>query len=475
MSGSRSRSARRIGAAIAAGLLLSGCIPPRIETVYREAGAGTGGLRLERGGVDVPPAEGVDLEEGDVLTTGPGVHVRIAFREGHALVLPGSRVEIGSLFVWLGEVLFGGRLEAATEYFTAGVAGTRYAVRVDPEAGAHVLTVFEGRVVVRSSQARTERSVGPAEELELSPGAGSQGAHRTVVRTVSREEFNERLNRYRPYLTEPVLPDFRGMRFDAARRQLASLPLISLGQVGEQPGPPDQVGLVVGQSPPPGSEAHEVTLRLGSRGVQVPEVVGQSSDAAASRLAQLGLRLAVEEAEVTGRQPGTVLAQRPAARGWVAPGGTVAVTVEGESLAVPDLVGRSPDEALSVVQRLGLRLATDERLDRRAERARIVQQDPPPQARIAPGEAIRVEVVAPARTVPQVVGMEARAAGRAIAEAGLQVGETGRPNGVFTDPGPGLILRVRRQSPRGRTQVRIGTEVDLVLETVERSGPTPEP
>lgn len=160
-------------------------------------------------------------------------------------------------------------------------------------------------------------------------------------------------------VTEPEfvdVPDVTGLTVDEARESLADARL----EVGAVSGTGERVGE---QSPAPGSKALpgalvDLTLRPElPTTVVVPDLVGQPVTDVPNILAGAGLELGT----VTG-EGATVRRQTPAPGDRVPRGSIVNVSVEAvvepQTLTpVPDLVGMSREEALTVLERSGLRLA----------------------------------------------------------------------------------------------------------------------
>jgi eukaryotic-like serine/threonine-protein kinase len=129
----------------------------------------------------------------------------------------------------------------------------------------------------------------------------------------------------------------------------------------------DQIaaGLVVGFDPPAGTELRRdqlvtVIVSLGHAPVAVPDVVGQTPEAAQANLEQLGF--AVERAE-DGRSAqvdtGEVMAVDPApSAGPIAFGSTVTIQVSAgvPLVTVPDVTGQSSEEATAALEAAGLQV-----------------------------------------------------------------------------------------------------------------------
>jgi serine/threonine-protein kinase len=127
-----------------------------------------------------------------------------------------------------------------------------------------------------------------------------------------------------------TLPDVLGDDEAVARSQLENLGLIVNTDTKNDDAPE---GTVIGQDPGPGSEllrGDRVTIiaSTGAGSVIVPDVVGQSEDAARSRLAGAGLSVDVIEQDTEDRgDDGRVLDQAPAGGARVHSGDQVTVVI----------------------------------------------------------------------------------------------------------------------------------------------------
>jgi serine/threonine-protein kinase len=128
-------------------------------------------------------------------------------------------------------------------------------------------------------------------------------------------------------------------------------------------------GLVIGFDPPAGeplkrNQVVTILISLGHEPVVVPNVVGQTLDAAQANLEQLGFKVnRVADGRSAAVGKGEVMALDPApAAGPIAYGSTVNVQLSAgvPQVTVPDVTGRKTAEAKAILERAGLRVeATD--------------------------------------------------------------------------------------------------------------------
>jgi eukaryotic-like serine/threonine-protein kinase len=192
-------------------------------------------------------------------------------------------------------------------------------------------------------------------------------------------------------------------------------------------------GTVFEQDPAGGTELEEeetvtIGVSAGPATVDVPNVVGLPFAQAEDRLQEAGLR-ARRFNVFSEEPPGVVVAQDPKAGEKAAEDAAVRVNVSRGTgrVEVPDVVGRTADEAGSILRRAALEArVVDVPSDEPA--GTVVAQSPSAGSEIARGERVRINVSngegaaeAQDAEVPDVVGLpEAEAVGQ-LEEAGFNV------------------------------------------------------
>ena len=149
------------GCAATGGLALHnvGALDPAQPGSYVNASAAQvqGGLRIHRSGQPLVVDVGMPLATGDVVDTLAGTVAVIRFPDGHeAVLLPGTRVQLGSLIADFGEFFVRvfkqtqGQFKVKTKYVTAGVEGTSFWVRVGHDNSLAV-GVLDGSIRLSSA------------------------------------------------------------------------------------------------------------------------------------------------------------------------------------------------------------------------------------------------------------------------------------------------------------------------------------
>ncbi len=201
------------------------------------------------------------------------------------------------------------------------------------------------------------------------------------------------------------------------------------------------------------------------RGIAVPNVVGESVSAARAILEKHALRLGEVRSRQSAHPRGLVIDQRPRPREEVTKGSAVDVLVsEGQppvidTTEVPAVVGDRVDDAAEAIRRARLIPQVVRTLPSRAAAGVVVNQEPVGGTRATAGSAVGLIVSAgePLVTVPHIVNSTLAAAGAALADARLRVGDVSRQEASAE---AGLIVA---QRPEAGERVPPRTAVRLVV------------
>jgi beta-lactam-binding protein with PASTA domain/tRNA A-37 threonylcarbamoyl transferase component Bud32 len=158
-------------------------------------------------------------------------------------------------------------------------------------------------------------------------------------------------------------------------------------------------GTVVAQDPAEGERVVEdtrvrINVSAGAKPIAVPNVKGQSFEAAQATLAGLGFNVARQD-QNSNITPNTVIDTRPASGTELQSGATVTVIVsKGPSdVAVPNVEGLDEDSARTEIEDAGLTVSvSDEPTDDPANDGFVLGQDPPGGDRAEPGSTVVIFV-----------------------------------------------------------------------------------
>ncbi|HTU79446.1 MAG TPA: Stk1 family PASTA domain-containing Ser/Thr kinase [Solirubrobacteraceae bacterium] len=173
-----------------------------------------------------------------------------------------------------------------------------------------------------------------------------------------------------------------------------------------------EAGHVIGTEPAAGEEVKQgrvITLIVssGPAPVRVPDVVGESQEAAEAALKSAELTLGTVRPRVTGtRSPGTVLLQSPAAGGSVHVGEAVDLTVAKapKEVEVPEVVGAAEAAAATHLKAAGFKVRKEPRSTSEASQVgTVLEQSPAAGSHERKGATVTIVVGAsapPATSTP---------------------------------------------------------------------------
>jgi beta-lactam-binding protein with PASTA domain len=136
--------------------------------------------------------------------------------------------------------------------------------------------------------------------------------------------------------------------------------------------------------------------------------------------------------------------------------------IVGRSVTVPDLTGKTPDEASQAARAVGLQLEEQEgraRFDERVPRGRVLLQQPEAGSLAKPAQAVRVVLSLGARElrVPELAGLAPRAAALKLSREALELG----PVSWYRDPtAPQGIVA---QDPDAETPAAKGETIRVLM------------
>ncbi|MFD7120606.1 Stk1 family PASTA domain-containing Ser/Thr kinase [Streptomyces sp. NPDC059922] len=161
------------------------------------------------------------------------------------------------------------------------------------------------------------------------------------------------------------VPDVESMPLGEARRALKKVGLAA-GVVTREFDDNIQQGTVISSAPASGSEVRPdsgvaLVVSKGSP-VDVPDVTGESVQDATEELADQGLKVKVAAGRVNSPEDAGSVARQSAAEGaQLARGDTVTLTVSQgpRMISVPDVTGRTTDEATKLLEEAGFEVSVD--------------------------------------------------------------------------------------------------------------------
>lgn len=207
--------------------------------------------------------------------------------------------------------------------------------------------------------------------------------------------------------------------------------------------------------------------RGGGEMVAVPDVAGFDAPAATRAITDAGLTPAQREQASDTVQIGVVIGTQPEAGTEVAKESTVTILVSSgpAETTVPNVVGKTLEEAQALLEQEGFAVTTEE-VDSDKEIGTVVRQAPKAGTQVGSGDTVTLFVSKGVTkvSVPDVTGSDISSARSRIASAGLTVGSVSEDDGSSGQT-PGTVVG---QDPTGGTSVAKGSSVDLIV--AARSG-----
>ena len=189
------------------------------------------------------------------------------------------------------------------------------------------------------------------------------------------------------------VPELVGLTQEEAEEEIEDAKL-RLGDIATEPSDEFEPGIVISQSPEPGSEADvrstvDLVVSGGPEAVTVPSVIGQSEETATDEIQAADLEVSVITAP-SEEEAGIVIAQDPEAGAEAAPGDVVTITVsEGtEEREMPDVTGQSGDDAEAFLESdFGLVVTqVEEPCTSATPPGAVCRQEPAPGTPVAEGD-----------------------------------------------------------------------------------------
>lgn len=254
---------------------------------------------------------------------------------------------------------------------------------------------------------------------------------------------------------EVRVPDLRRLSRADALQRLREASLI-LGRVTEESSIQPN-GTVIKQWPLPGVPAaadDKVDITL-AKAQLVPDLSSLGLDDARAALRAAGLRPGQVNSRASDQARGTIIDQRPSANAAIQPGSAVDVVLAAAPV-VPDLAGRTLDQAKRLLRGQLLSVGTVTTKISPKPQGTVLEQQPRPNAEAAPRSQVDV-VLADGFEAPQLVGLSLDEAGAELAKQLMRLGKIDRQ--VSSD-GDGKIVR---QTPAAGASASMGLAIDVVV------------
>ncbi|WP_329012857.1 Stk1 family PASTA domain-containing Ser/Thr kinase [Streptomyces sp. NBC_01601] len=261
-------------------------------------------------------------------------------------------------------------------------------------------------------------------------------------------------------------PNFVGSSLDDARK-MAEASDLKLGDITRKPCDNQPKNKICTQDPAAGSDVKKndtvnLSVSTGAPKVTVPSVIGLSFDDARDKLEGDDYQLTVKkELRVSSDTPGNVLDQNPVGGNEVQKGSkiTLIVAKAEEKIAVPDVTGKTCDEAKAALQQAGfVPTCNDQPVADPAQNGKVQGTNPEIGRQVKKNTPVSINVGkndTPQQVqVPEVRNQALKDARKALTDLGLQVQAQGPGAGDEN----GLVFQ---QNPQPGTPVNKGDTVTL--------------
>ncbi|MFD7694422.1 Stk1 family PASTA domain-containing Ser/Thr kinase [Streptomyces sp. NPDC059805] len=228
-----------------------------------------------------------------------------------------------------------------------------------------------------------------------------------------------------------AVPSLVGESRDAARELLANVDL-ELGEVKQDECENQPKGKICSQSPDSKTKVDkgskvDVVVSTGAPKVTVPSVIGISLEDARKKLEgdDFQFTIKTETREVSSEEPGTVLDQDPARGEEVEKGSTITLTVakEQEQSTVPDVAGRTCDEAKAQMEDNDLTgNCTEVETQDPNQVGKVISTSPAANSKVDKNSTVTIQIgkqAAQKAQMPNVVGQTLGQAKQTLGQAGF--------------------------------------------------------
>ncbi|KUL77614.1 MULTISPECIES: Stk1 family PASTA domain-containing Ser/Thr kinase [unclassified Streptomyces] len=228
-----------------------------------------------------------------------------------------------------------------------------------------------------------------------------------------------------------AVPSLVGESQSAARELLANVDL-ELGEVKQDECENQPKGKICSQSPDSKTKVDkgskvDVVVSTGAPKVTVPSVIGISLEDARKKLEgdDFQFTIKTETREVSSEEPGTVLDQDPARGEEVEKGSTITLTVakEQEQSTVPDVAGRTCDEAKAQMQDNDLTgNCTEVETQDPNQVGKVISTSPAANSKVDKNSTVTIQIgkqAAQKAQMPNVVGQTLGQAKQTLGQAGF--------------------------------------------------------
>jgi beta-lactam-binding protein with PASTA domain len=207
----------------------------------------------------------------------------------------------------------------------------------------------------------------------------------------------------------------------------------------------------------------------------MPDVVNSAQADAESQLTRLGLTTTVTQQADDTVAEGNVISTNPEAGAQLTVGTSVTLVVStgSDAAVVPDVSGKTQEEARAALTAVGLSVGDVTTGDSpTVDKGEVISTDPAAQASVPKGSAVALTIASGKVTVPDVTGKPLADAVKQLRNLGLSTNST--ETTVTTDADPGTVV-TQDVSPDSSVDVRTLVNLTVAPERTATETPTTSP
>ena len=214
----------------------------------------------------------------------------------------------------------------------------------------------------------------------------------------------------------------------------------------------------------PATTTQEQTTEAEEQLTVMPDLVGMDEDEALKMLDELGILYIIERDYTDMYEEGKVASQSIEKGTELSDGDKITLVIsKGKKMAkVPDVVGKSADEARAILEAAGFTVTEDDEFSEEVEKDKVISQSPEAETQVAEGSSVTIVISrgkeVKVAKVPDLKKKTVTEAEAALLEVKLKLGNVSQEYSDSVKEG-----QVISQSIAAGTEVKEETSVDITI------------